>query len=147
MSENKQKDVLPLLVILESIGKVQLYTKGFSEAADFFWAEEQLRFNATLMLLTNIGEYCGRVSTQLKDEYRTVSWKQVKGLRNRIAHDYTGIDYEVVFHILQHDLPDLKSELENIIKKELQKGVFDKGECEAARQSIFYKHVDFHHFL
>ncbi|WP_169704721.1 HepT-like ribonuclease domain-containing protein [Runella slithyformis] len=48
------------------------------------------------------------MSTQLKDEYNTVSWKQVKGLPNRIAQDYTGIDYEVVFHIVQHDLPDLK---------------------------------------
>ena len=147
MSENKQKDLLPLLVILESIGKIQVYIKGYTDASDFFWAEEQIRFNATLMLLTNIGEYCGRVSNQLKSEYSTVSWKQVKGLRNRIAHDYTGIDYEVVFDIVQHDLPILKSELENIIKEEVQKVVFDKAECEVARQSIFYKHVDFNHFL
>ncbi|AEI49236.1 hypothetical protein Runsl_2848 [Runella slithyformis DSM 19594] len=54
VSENKHKDLLPLLVILESIGKVQIYTKGFSDASVFFWADEQIRFNATLLLLANI---------------------------------------------------------------------------------------------
>ena len=143
----KDKDLLPLLVMLESIGKIRVYTQGFADAYNFFWADDQIRFNATLMLLSNIGEYCGRVSNQLKNEYGEISWKQVKGLRNRIAHDYIGIDYEMVFDIVQRDLPILKTQLEKIIREELQQRVFDKIECEIAQRSVFYKHVDFKNLL
>lgn len=47
MSESKSKDLLPLLVILESIGKISVYAKGFQTAPDFFMADDQVRFNAS----------------------------------------------------------------------------------------------------
>ena len=125
----------------------ELYSRNFSDAETFFMADDQIRFNASLLLMSNIGEYCSRISDELKTKYATVAWRQIKGLRNRIAHDYTGIDYEMVFDIIQNDLPKLKESFENILKQELVTGFFDIAECEIARQSIFYKHVDFDKFL
>lgn len=147
MSENKSRDLLPLLVIMESIGKISVYSKGFHSAQDFFMSDDQVRFNASLLLLSNIGEYVGKLSDEIKTRYSPIPWRQVRGLRNRIAHDYTGIDYEMVFDVICSDLPKLKESFENIIRQELATGFFDKTEAEIARQSIFYKHVDFDKFL
>ncbi len=146
MLKSKKSDLLPLLVMLESIGKIEIYSRNFSDAETFFMNDDQIRFNASLLLMSNIGEYCSRISDELKTKYATVAWRQIKGLRNRIAHDYTGIDYEMVFDIIQNDLPKLKESFENILRQELATGFFDIAECEIARQSIFYKHVDFDKF-
>ncbi len=143
MSENKSRDLLPLLVMLESVEKILLYAKGFQTAKDFLWAEDQLRFNASLLLLSNVGENAGKISESTRTAYPTFPWKRVRGLRNRIAHDYTGIDFEMVFDIIQNHIPPLKTAIEVIVNEGLGNGFFDKNECEAAQNSLFYRHIDF----
>ena len=143
MSENKRNDLLPMLVILESLGKIRVYTDGFKTAESFFIAEDQVWFNASLMLLSTIGENSGKISEDLKLKYPKLSWRELRGLRNRIVHDYTGIDYEMVFEIITNDLKYLKDGVANIVKQELASGIFDIEELTAARGSKYYKHVDF----
>ena len=143
MSENKRNDLLPMLVILESLGKIRVYTDGFKTAEAFFIAEDQVWFNASLMLLSTIGENSGKISEDLKLKYPKLSWRELRGLRNRIVHDYTGIDYEMVFEIITNDLKHLKDGMANIVKQELASGIFDIKELTVARGSKYYKHVDF----
>lgn len=147
MSGSSNRDLLPLLVILESIGKISVYAKGFQIAQEFFMADDQVRFNASLLLLSNIGEHVGKISDETKTKYSSIPWRQVRGLRNRIAHDYTGIDYEMVFDVVSNDLPTLKTALEAILKEGFEQSLFDKNECQAAQNSIFYKHVNFELFI
>lgn len=71
----------------------------------------------------------------------------MRGLRNRIAHDYTGIDYEMVFDVIHSNLPILKTALEAILKEGFAADLFDINECQAAQNSIFYKHVNFEFFI
>ncbi|MDR6808572.1 uncharacterized protein with HEPN domain [Dyadobacter sp. BE34] len=146
MSHASSKDLLPLLIMLESIGKIEVYTVGFNNALHFFQNDDQMHFNASLLLLINIGEQANRLSDNLRDKYKNVPFQQIRGLRNRVAHDYTGIDYEMVFDIIKTDLPPLKPNLILLIQKEISDGVFDKQELNAARQSPFYRHVDFTEF-
>lgn len=143
MSHANPKDLLPLLIILESIGKIEVYTVNFSTALDFFQNDDQIHFNASLLLLINIGEQANRLSENLRNKYTNVPFQEIRGLRNRVAHDYTGIDYEMVFDIVKIDLPSLKPHIIQLIQKEIAAGVFDKQELNAARQSHFYRHVDF----
>ncbi|AYQ33022.1 DUF86 domain-containing protein [Runella sp. SP2] len=143
MSINRSRDLLPLLVMLESVEKILLYAKGFQTAKDFLWADDQLRFNASLLLLSNIGENSGKISEITRSTYPAFPWKQVRGLRNRIAHDYTGIDYEMVFEIVNQQIPRLKVAIEEIIKDGLATKSFDKSDCKVAQESVFYRHIDF----
>lgn len=147
MSENKNRDLLPFLVILESVEKILVYAKGFQTAESFLRSDDQMQFNATLLLLSNIGEYITRISEETRSAYSTFPWKKIRGLRNRIAHDYTGIDYEMVFRIVRNDLPPLKNNIEIILKENVEKGAFDKQECVIARSSTFYNHIDFDQFI
>lgn len=133
--------------MLESLGKIEVYASGFSDADAFFYTEDQVKFNASLLLLLNVGEYAGRLSDELKTSYPKLPFQEIKGLRNRIAHNYTGIDFEMVFDIVKTDVPVIKMELSQILAREISQGSYNMGELSAARQSTFYKHVDFEAFL
>ncbi|MCU0340944.1 MAG: DUF86 domain-containing protein [Spirosomaceae bacterium] len=143
MQPSIKNDLVYLLRILESIGKIRVYTADFTDAIDFFRANNQQNFNASLMLLINIGEQSTRVSDELKSKYSTINWLQIRGFRNRIAHDYIGIDRFITFDIIQHELPILKAEIENVIRTEILSKTFDKEEYELAKQSEFYINIDY----
>lgn len=147
MLPDKSKDLLPLLVMLESIGKIKIYSRQYDNALDFYVADDQVKFNASLLLLSNLGEYTQKISIQLKDEYGTVDWKKIKNFRNRIAHDYIGIDFDMVFEIIKLDLLDLEQKLEKIVSEKLLSNVFIKEEFIIAQKSSFYKHISFVNIL
>lgn len=143
MSPSEDRDLLPLLVILESVGKIEIYASEFNEAVDFFQHDDQAKFNASLLLLLNIGEQTAKLSDELRNRNASFPFNEIRGLRNRIAHDYTGIDYEMVFDIVKNDIPTIKSLLISLISTELVASKFDIREIHAAVQSPFYKHIDF----
>jgi len=143
MQKDLKNDLVYLLRMLESIGKIELYTAHFDDAIDFFNANDQQNFNASLMLLINIGEHSNRLSDTLKNNHPHLAWPQIKGFRNRIAHDYIGIDRFIAFDILQNELPKLKIEIEQIVRAELINGNFAIEEYDLAKNSEFYTHIDY----
>jgi len=65
-----------------------------------------------------IGEAAGRIHPALKAKYNLVSWRQMSDIRNKIIHDYFGIDYDIVWDTVKTDIPELKQWIEIIIAKE-----------------------------
>lgn len=146
MSINKSRDLLPLLVMLESVEKILVYSKEIETAQLFYWAEDQMKFNASLLLLSNIGENANKISEETRNFHPTFPWKQLRDLRNRIAHDYIGIDYEMVFKIISKQIPLLKTSIETVLKLGFENNRFDQNECEAAQNSLYYRHISFERF-
>jgi uncharacterized protein with HEPN domain len=138
-----KNDLVYLLIILESIEKVNIYSKDYKTFEEFYNSNEQKEFNASLLLLINISEQTIKISPELKEKYAHIPWIEIKGFRNRGAHDYTGIDSEYVYKIIKSDLKLLKENLFEIINEELLIGNFDKEELLAAKASSFYRHIDF----
>jgi len=143
MLPNIKNDLLYLLGILESIGKIECYTMYCITADDFYYCNDQLNFNASLNLMANIGELCAKTSQDLKNKYPDIEWQKVKDFRNRIVHDYSGLNIYIVFKVIKTELPILKEKVEKIINKELLIDNFDKEEINAAQNSTFYSNVDF----
>jgi len=143
MQPGIKNDLLYLLGILESIGKIERYAMLCSTADDFYYFNEQLNFNASLNLIANIGELCAKTSMELKNKYPDVEWQKVKDFRNRIVHDYAGLNIYIVFKVIKIELPVLKEEIEQIIKEELMLATFDPEEMKVAQNSTFYAHIDF----
>ena len=95
--------------IKEAIDEILSYTKDI----DFkgFKEHSMLRF-ATVKQIEIIGEAAKNISEQTRQQYPDVAWKQITALRNLLTHEYFGIDIQLVWQIVQTDIPELKHKLE-----------------------------------
>jgi uncharacterized protein with HEPN domain len=71
---------------------------------------------AIVQLLGIVGEAATRVSPATRAKHRTIPWRQMIGLRNRLAHEYDTINLQIVWEIITEDLPPLIVELEHVLE-------------------------------
>ena len=133
--------------ILEYIGKVWRYTEEANNAEELFEINEQMNLNASLTLLSNIGENVLKLSQNLKKEYPNIEWKQIREFRNRIVHDYIGIDLAIIYEIITNDLKLLKTDIEKIITDKIKSKVFDIEEVKISKESQYYKYIQFENIV
>jgi uncharacterized protein with HEPN domain len=65
-----------------------------------------------------IGEAAQRVSKPFRDAHPEVPWREIIGMRHRIVHDYLNVDEDIVWQVIQDDLPPLNKTLKKIIPRE-----------------------------
>jgi uncharacterized protein with HEPN domain len=70
---------------------------------------------AIIRSLEIIGEASAKVDPDFKSIYPNVEWKKMSNTRNRLIHDYFGVDYDIVWDIIVSKLPDLEAAIEAII--------------------------------
>lgn len=146
MQPHLKNDLLYLLRMIEACEKIRLYAASFLSASDLFLAQEQMVFNACLNQLAQLGEQANKLSSTIQQKYPQIPWQQIRGFRNRVIHEYAGVDTELVFEIIQIQLPLLTVQIAPLIKAEIIEGNFDSNELEAARISPYLQHVDFSRF-
>ena len=79
-----------------------------------------MRVEACVFNLMQIGELAkSSLSDEFKEEIKTIPWKQLYGMRNRIVHGYDGVDMSIVWDTINEDLPVLKYEILLYLKKEV----------------------------
>jgi len=143
MLPEEKKDLFHLLGILESAGKISDYSKGLETADEFIKAQNQMVYNACLTLLTNICEELDKLSAETKSKLTKLDLRAIKGMRNRIVHDYQNLDSYIIFDAIQKDLPPLKDTLYEVISAGLKNNIFDKEDFNISKVSEFYKDIDF----
>jgi len=147
MLPNERNDLLYLVNILECIGKIWKYTEKTNDAEELFELNEQMNLNASLTLLANIGENVSKLTETIKQEYSNIAWQQIKDFRNRIVHDYVGIDLAIVYDIITKDLRLIKPEIEKIIREKLRQKIFDIEEIKICKGSKYYTHINFEEII
>ena len=143
MLPEEKKDLFHLLGILESAGKISGYSKGIETADEFIRAQNQMVYNACLTLLTNICEELEKLSAETKSKLTKLDLRAIKGMRNRIVHDYQNLDSYIIFDAIQKDLPPLKETLYEVISSGLKNNIFDREDFNISKVSEFYKDIDF----
>jgi len=108
------KNMLYILTILEAIEKIALYSGKFEDEESFYSADKQLYFNATVNLLIAIGEENKKIDEKLKIS-TVINWKNLSAMRDKISHDYRGVDEGIVWSVIQEYLPKLKIALVEMI--------------------------------
>ena len=88
--------------ILESAFKIIDYTANLSY--DEF-INDSKTIDAVIRNFKIIGEAANRLPDNFKDQHATIDWRRIKGFRNRIVHDYFGIDHSIVWEIKESFLP------------------------------------------
>jgi len=82
------------------------------------FVQDQRLSRAVCRSLEIIGEASNKIDQSLKEKYPFVNWREMSGIRNRIIHNYFGIDFDIVWDTIITDIPELKESLETIIKNE-----------------------------
>lgn len=70
---------------------------------------------AIIRSLEIIGEACTKLDPDFKSNYPHVEWRKMAGTRNKLIHNYFGVDYDIVWDIIQSKLPQLATDIEEII--------------------------------
>lgn len=87
-------------------------TEGINREA--YDADEDIRM-IMAHLIQMIGEAASRVSDESRSAFPGIPWRQIIGARHRIVHDYMDVDYDVIWEILNIDLPPLAKSLASIL--------------------------------
>ena len=94
-----------------AIGRIEKYVAGLD--CDHFLADEKT-VDAVIRNLEIIGEASRQMPEDFKQSHQTIPWHQIAGLRNRIVHDYFGIDQELIWQIVSIEIPILKQFIDSL---------------------------------
>ena len=108
--ERRERDYLG--DILEAIQRIQEYTDGLSAGA--YYADYKTQ-DAVVRNLEVIGEAAKNIPESFRAEHLQVPWRDLTGVRDKLIHQYFGINQEIVWQIVQEDLPALSLQIERLL--------------------------------
>lgn len=111
----KSKEYMSIKKMIEYIDKAIRYTKN-CDFDDFSRNEEKI--DATVFAISQIGELVKNISKETIDKYSNIEWIIIKNLRNKIVHDYEGINLNLIWDIITEDILKLKVDLEELLIEE-----------------------------
>lgn len=111
----KNKEYLSLMKMVEYIDRAVQYTKGYTFKE---FSEDDKTIDATVFSISQIGELVKNVSNEVMEKYNFIEWNMIKGLRNRIVHDYEGISLKSIWYVIENDILKLKEDIQKIIATE-----------------------------
>ena len=111
---SKRDRSLLLEDMLESVEKIERFTDEMDYSS---FIEDDKTIDAVVRNFEIIGEAANRLGKDFHDKHSEIEWSRIRGFRNRIVHHYFGIDYEIVWSIIENDLDDLKEQITDLLNK------------------------------
>ncbi len=110
----KNKEYISIKKMVEYIDKSLRYTKdcNFKE-----FSSNEEKIDATIFAISQVGELVKNVSIETMEKYNNIEWIIIKNLRNKIVHDYEGLNLNLIWDIITEDILKLRKDLEKIINE------------------------------
>ncbi|MBI5218440.1 MAG: DUF86 domain-containing protein [Bacteroidia bacterium] len=115
MNKENRTCLLYLEDIQLSMARIAEYIAGY----DFIkFKQDYKTVDAVIRNFEIIGEAVKNLPDKIKEKYSQVPWPEMYYLRNKIAHEYHGIDYMIIWDIATNYLPQNKRQIDEILRKE-----------------------------
>ena len=97
--------------ILESIADIKEFTKDISFGN---FLKDRKTINAVVRSLEIIGEAANKIPPDIQANYPETSWQEIIGMRNRLIHEYFGVDLDIVWQTIEEDLMPLEQTVKRL---------------------------------
>jgi uncharacterized protein with HEPN domain len=112
MRKGKREMLDYLQDILDAIESVESFVADMDY--DTFEADEKTNF-AAVRALEIVGEASKKIPPDIRREYPDVPWREMAGMRDKLSHDYFGVNLQRVFETVRRDLPPLRASIKKIV--------------------------------
>jgi len=113
MKKNNHRDDIYLKHILDSAKNIKTFMAHLDKES---FKKNILIQSAVIRQLEIIGEAVKHISLNLKQSYSEIKWKEIAGTRDKLIHDYMGVDIDLVWTICKKDIENLKRKISQILK-------------------------------
>ena len=108
----KRDETVYLQHILDAIARIEEYLQEVDEEV---FQKRYLIQDGVIRQLEIVGEAVKHLSDEVRDQYPDVPWQDIAGMRDKLIHDYFGVDIDKVWLTVKEDIPNFKSQLRTII--------------------------------
>lgn len=112
----RKDNLLYIEHILESIKDILSFNNELDQKG---FLENKMIQDATIRNLEIIGEATKGLSEDFKLKYPEIEWRKMAGMRDKLIHDYIGVDLWAVWEVVDKILPNLKDRIANILEQDL----------------------------
>lgn len=113
----KSKDRIIIQKIINYIDDIENFI--YEMEGKMFFSDKKT-ITACAFSVSQIGELVKEITDETIQKYNNIPWNSIKGMRNRIVHDYENVDLSVLWRTIKESLPDLKNKLKDIILNETE---------------------------
>jgi uncharacterized protein with HEPN domain len=110
----RNDDFVFLKDVIDAINRIETYIEGVSK--DTFFNHLMMQ-DAVMHQIEIIGEASNRISDVFQEEHPELPWMEMRAIRNKIVHDYRGIELEIIWDTVRNNLPGLKAHVTRLLGK------------------------------
>jgi uncharacterized protein with HEPN domain len=97
--------------IKDCIRNIEAYTKDLTFEK---FKNNKMAVDAVVRNLEIIGEAANNLSSEIKRKSKGIEWTEIVGMRNKIIHEYFGVDLEIIWTAIREEIPKLRKEINKI---------------------------------
>jgi uncharacterized protein with HEPN domain len=99
--------------IIDSINDIEAFTSGMDFES---FMKDKKTVNAVVRSIEVVGEATKRIPKSIRDKHPAVPWRKMAGMRDKLIHEYFGVDLEILWKTTKEDIPSLKSAIQDVLK-------------------------------
>lgn len=104
-----------LLDVLDRIAKIKRYIEGYDYES---FCDDEKTSDAVIRNIEVIGEAIRHIPDDLRQKHPTIPWKLIAGMRDKLIHDYLGVDLAYVWNVASLRIDELESDINRVLQEE-----------------------------